>query len=376
MEEGAAEILNSGAEQLAFEGLADPAAYDEPAEEYIPDPQERDAAIVRSARTVYSRLGFRAFFTLLLTIGASVLVMLIGGLAITDLADSVTGVLILSMISTHLIAMPCGCAMMRGIPVFETQPERLGGGALLKCIPVCMFFAYAGNLLGTELNKLLCMLFNAPYSDPVSGIASPDMPFIGMLIPLVIVGPFMEELLFRKYLIDRMRGYGERMAIVTSALMFGMFHGNVIQFTYATLLGLVLGYVYTRTRSLGKCFALHAFVNFYSGVLATKLASGEGVEFFLEKLDEGDLELAFMELEDPQVMAFLIYIILTLILALAGLVILLVSIKRLRFTKTQLQVPKGKGLSCSWLNPGMLVFTAACLGYMVFSILSTKIRIL
>ena len=81
-------------------------------------------------------------------------------------------------------------------------------------------------------------------------------------------------------------------------------------------------------------------------------------------------------LEDPQVMAFAVYMLLTLLLALTGLVLFIILVRKLRFKKTQLQIPRGKGFYCSWLTPGMLLFAVLCTGYMIVSILSTKINIL
>ena len=78
---------------------------------------------------------------------------------------------------------------------------------------------------------------------------SPCRRTSGTLFFLVIVGPIFEEWLFRKQLIDHTRKYGEKTAILLSGLAFGLFHMNLFQFFYAFLLGLMFGYVYTRTSS-------------------------------------------------------------------------------------------------------------------------------
>lgn len=85
---------------------------------------------------------------------------------------------------------------------------------------------------------------------------------------LVIVGPIFEEWLFRKQLIDHTRKYGEKTAILLSGLAFGLFHMNLFQFFYAFLLGLMFGYVYTRTSKLRYSTAMHMIINFNGGVLA------------------------------------------------------------------------------------------------------------
>jgi membrane protease YdiL (CAAX protease family) len=77
-----------------------------------------------------------------------------------------------------------------------------------------------------------------------------------------IIGPFLEELLFRGII---MRGFLDRykpwQAILYSSLLFGILHLNIWQFCSATLLGLFLGWLYYKTRSLWPCFILHAIHN-------------------------------------------------------------------------------------------------------------------
>ncbi len=62
---------------------------------------------------------------------------------------------------------------------------------------------------------------------------------------------------FRKEIIS-LRRYGEKTAIMFSALAFALFHMNVFQFFYAFGLGLMFGYVYTRTSRLRYSVAMHA----------------------------------------------------------------------------------------------------------------------
>ncbi|MDQ2793340.1 MAG: CPBP family intramembrane metalloprotease [Bacteroidota bacterium] len=50
-------------------------------------------------------------------------------------------------------------------------------------------------------------------------------------------------------------------AIGQSALLFGLIHFNPAQSVRAALLGLLLGWLYYRTRSLGLCIGLHALNN-------------------------------------------------------------------------------------------------------------------
>ena len=56
-----------------------------------------------------------------------------------------------------------------------------------------------------------------------------------------VLGPVSEELLFRGYALRTLEPFGRKFAIFGSALLFGLFHGNLLQAPYAFLVGLVLG---------------------------------------------------------------------------------------------------------------------------------------
>jgi len=57
------------------------------------------------------------------------------------------------------------------------------------------------------------------------------------------------------------------LAIAVSSLVFGAMHLDPWQFFYATWLGLLLGWVYWRTRSLGLCVLLHAVHNLLGWIM-------------------------------------------------------------------------------------------------------------
>jgi uncharacterized protein len=87
-------------------------------------------------------------------------------------------------------------------------------------------------------------------------------PTIPAFVATCLIAPVVEEMLFRGILL---RGFIEQnqrgAAISYSALYFGIAHLNVYQFFLAFLLGLLLGWLYERARSLIPCVVLHAAVN-------------------------------------------------------------------------------------------------------------------
>ncbi|NDV63756.1 CPBP family intramembrane glutamic endopeptidase [Bacteroides sp. 224] len=94
--------------------------------------------------------------------------------------------------------------------------------------------------------------------------------WLGILC-VALLGPILEELLFRgavtKILLAQ---YTPTKAIIISALIFGLFHINPAQVFSATLIGLLLGWMYYKTASLLPCILLHVLNNSLSVYLSLK----------------------------------------------------------------------------------------------------------
>ncbi|MBO1364069.1 CPBP family intramembrane metalloprotease [Prevotella sp. A2931] len=101
--------------------------------------------------------------------------------------------------------------------------------------------------------------------------------FIGILAPVA------EEIVFRgavlRSLLTVMQGRWRWVAIACSAVIFGVVHGNNAQFLHAALIGLLLGWMYERTRSIVPGLIFHwinnsvpfVFANLYPGIDDVKL---------------------------------------------------------------------------------------------------------
>ena len=61
-----------------------------------------------------------------------------------------------------------------------------------------------------------------------------------------------------------------KLAIIISAVFFGVFHGNLVQFVYAFIIGLMLAYVYEKMKTIWATIVFHVGANLLS-VLITEL---------------------------------------------------------------------------------------------------------
>ena len=110
------------------------------------------------------------------------------------------------------------------------------------------------------------------WSPPVSDSPSLTVLFgsdaTGLLLTVlmvVLVGPFVEELLFRGVLLTALdERLGGVVAILLSAPVFAMLHGSLWSFVPLTFLGIALGWLTVSRRSLWPAVVLHAA---YNGVL-------------------------------------------------------------------------------------------------------------
>lgn len=109
---------------------------------------------------------------------------------------------------------------------------------------------------------------------------------LGYLI-LGILAPITEEIVFRGALLRVLLetfGHQKRwIAIVISALIFAVIHGNVAQGTHAFIGGIALGWLYMRTRSVLPGIVLHwvnnsiAYITFN---LLSDMSDGKLIDFF------------------------------------------------------------------------------------------------
>lgn len=107
-------------------------------------------------------------------------------------------------------------------------------------------------------------------------------PIVITLISVSVFAPFFEEWLCRGIIL---RGLLKKVkpawAIVISAAIFGLIHGNLWQAIPAFIIGVILGYVYYKTGSLKLTMLMHCVNNTLS-VIVSRIPAFEDVEFFAE----------------------------------------------------------------------------------------------
>lgn len=130
--------------------------------------------------------------------------------------------------------------------------------------PLIVLAAIALNFAAARMNNLVVsLLFPAQNTDMSVLLDSADAWYkiVLELISVAVIPAFVEEILFRGVILSNLMPYGRGVAILESAVLFGLMHGNILQFFYTTLMGIVLGFVCVKTKSIWCGVGIHFFNN-------------------------------------------------------------------------------------------------------------------
>ena len=125
---------------------------------------------------------------------------------------------------------------------------------------VCLF-AIIGAVLLIFYTDVISEFFDLP--NEMEGIfLSMSMSVVGAL-SIGVIGPIVEEFVFREAILGQMlkHGVNKWVAIIASALVFGIIHANPAQIPFATMIGIIFGIIYYKTGNIVITSILHILNN-------------------------------------------------------------------------------------------------------------------
>ncbi len=167
------------------------------------------------------------------------------------------------------ILVPCllYLAIYRPAPAKIIPSQRVNPLVFLSLTFIGLGLSLFSNLPSQAFVERFSDLFSWDIaSDQMAASAMPPLAIGLFLIRHAVFPAFFEEFIFRGIVLGQLRRFGEGFAIFTSALLFGMFHGNLPQIPFAFLVGLVLGYLLVKTNNIWLTAAVH-FLNNLIAVL-------------------------------------------------------------------------------------------------------------
>ncbi len=133
-----------------------------------------------------------------------------------------------------------------------------------------IIFLFSAQLLGT-ICFILIQLISMPFGITWGG-SELELPINSVFDSIIyalfvcIAAPVGEELLFRGAILKSLQSYGSKFAIIISAVLFGLVHGNFEQIPFAFFAGLIFGCVAVKTDSLFYPIIFHIINNSWAVV--------------------------------------------------------------------------------------------------------------
>jgi len=129
-------------------------------------------------------------------------------------------------------------------------------------IAILLFIPVMG--LSNFIVDMVLKIFPNGYSAYVDTIIKPmeNTPILILILGVGIIAPIVEELIFRGFIFSRLRNaFSIWSAIIIQGVFFAIFHGNIIQMSYAFFIGIILGILVYKSNSLYPAIILHILNN-------------------------------------------------------------------------------------------------------------------
>lgn len=298
-------------------------------------------------KEVFSRIGFS--FAISFLVVNAIQLALVAILTIIDspLLQSSWLTWILITVSFYLVGVPLFYWMVKDLPNAPKQiQKKLKVFEMIEYGCIAYTVAYVFNLLTLLLTTVIELIKGSLVPNIGEELVVETSP-LGLFICGVILSPIIEEVLFRKILLDKIKMYGDKVAILVSAVAFGLYHGNLSQVFYATALGAIFAYITLKTNRIQYAIILHIFINGMSAVIMPTIL-GDGTDFI-------------------RIIFAMVIVFMILILGGIGLVKLF---KTVRLEEGTYYIHKERMLSTVFGNGGMIGYLAFCFVLILISIFS------
>ncbi len=127
-----------------------------------------------------------------------------------------------------------------------------------------LIFSFMGIFIASGLGRLVQVL---PMDNIIGSYKAVSEEFasnsaVFQILALCIAAPVAEEIIFRGIMYRRLLEYTDKVtAVIFSAAVFGIYHGNLVQGIYALILGVLLCFVYDSCKSLMAPILVHIMCN-------------------------------------------------------------------------------------------------------------------
>ena len=229
-------------------------------------------------------------FTIVVQIALSIVIVQIaagtGVTGQTEIEDFVNKNILGMTIVSGLLTVLCLYLMFR-IPKKDIRNEwKLNGFDFLNLIKSCLMSFSLSSII-----SLLTLNVDIENSRLIAASAqyySSMVPFMGtilMILNLLVIAPFAEELALRGIIYTRIeKELKPIVAIIVSAVLFGLMHfmaGGIILVAGATIMGLAFGLLMYKYKSLQICIIAHICANLPDFIYSKERFASSGLKIGL-----------------------------------------------------------------------------------------------
>ncbi len=126
---------------------------------------------------------------------------------------------------------------------------------------------FAGNYIAGGFSNFVS-IYDIEFSNYTADEPTGAVEYLLYIFEVAIIPAIVEEVAMRGVVMPPLRKYGDRFAIIMSAIIFALMHSNMQQIPFAFVAGIVLGYFAVSTGSLWTPIAIHAANNLISVVFS------------------------------------------------------------------------------------------------------------
>lgn len=180
---------------------------------------------------------------------------------------SITVTYLLNAFSIYVVGFLAIKLLLRKVETAEQKPKvKLGAKKMLWYLFITFGLGIFAGSFTQEIITLVTAPFGGEIVDRVSEMMMESTPIL-LILFVAIIGPIFEELIFRGYLLKKLRVYGDKTAIIYCAIAFGLFHTNVSQILFAGVIGAILAYVVVKSNNIKYSIIIHILVNLSSSIV-------------------------------------------------------------------------------------------------------------
>ena len=247
--------------------------------------------------------------------------------------------IILNSINVCVIGTTVLALALRKLPVTKIEKRPMKIGQLLLLIMMMYGLTQVGSLMGMPIHLALTTIgsLTADSEDAAAELSNNLVFSSGTVIRIISIGilpAIFEELLFRKFLIDRTIRHGEFISCAMSGIMFGLWHGNFQQFFFAFFIGVLFAFVYIRTGNIIYTMIMHASMNLVTSTVTVELFNAlmksMGIDMATGNINTNIDDSVIIKSVLPMLLLLLLWIGLLVSFQIVGFIMLIVKRKKFK----------------------------------------------